>query len=231
MSHPTNIATVRVTDVSSTSGPSTRIIELNRPAKLNCLGLEMLDEVLRALDGAGNRRIVLTGAGRAFCTGLDLNEVAGPDGGRQHLQRLTAIYRWLLKTENSTVVFARGHVVGGGVGLMACAKTVIVTGDIRLHVPGDRLARLAAVVVPVCHRRTGGKTPGDAGWLGCKLDAEAARQLGLVDRVVSPAGLDELVAAARNGKIAPEFLSPAPRSEPAVVFAVAGLDSFLENFG
>lgn len=186
-------------EATGKAGQTDRLIELNRPEKLNCLSLDMLDGLLRALRGGKADRIILTGAGRAFCTGLDLEEVRTAEGAKRHLRRLTAIYRWLLRTDCATVVLARGYAVGGGAGLMACAKTVIVSTDFAFRLPGGPLARLASVVPPVCNLRTGGRTPGGSAWLGCDLDATEALRLGLVDLVVSPGEWSAWVESVRNG--------------------------------
>ncbi len=215
---------VKVQDLRDAGGKLCRVIELNRPDKLNCLTLEMLDTVLSALEDRGAERIILMGAGRAFCTGLDLNEVAALGDGREHLRRLTVIYKQLLTTRASTLALALGYAAGGGIGLMACAKTAVVADDIRFRLPGGNLARLAAVVVPICNLRAGGRTPGRRGWLGGELDAGEAKRLGLVDRVVSAGELGELIIQARKGKIAPDFFRPIALEKRVVMAALAELE-------
>ena len=85
-----------ITDARDPGGRRTRVIELQRPEKLNCLSLAMLDELLAALEDCPADRIMLAGAGRSFCSGLDLSEVAAPGGSRAHLERLVKVYRRLL---------------------------------------------------------------------------------------------------------------------------------------
>ena len=208
---------------------ATRLIELNQPEKLNCLSLAMLAGVRTALEGNTAGRIVLTGGGRAFCTGLDLDEVAATNGGRDHLRQLVAIYRWLLETDADTVAFARGYAVGGGAGLLSCARRAIVAGDFRYRLPGGKLSSLAAVVPPLCEFRAGGKRPDGSGWLGCDLDADEARRLGLVDQVVSEGDLGDLIGAAREGRLPPGFRKPVVRDAVATATALAELDRFLER--
>lgn len=220
---------IAVIDVADPAGGLSRLIELQRPEKLNCLSLQMLDDLWSALTAGKVSRLILAGAGRAFCSGLDLNEVAST-GGKLHLQRLVRIYRWLLKTPLPTLALARGYAAGGGAGLALCARTVVVSTDFRFVLPGGKLAGLAAVVVPLCNLRTSSKPTGDAGWLGSELDAAQATRLGLVDRVVLPETLSAAVEKARNGTIAPELFEPPPRDAQAVDCALAHLDQFLQTW-
>ena len=98
-----------------------RFIELHRPEKRNCLSLDMLGNLLLALQGSeGSSLVVLTGAGSSFCAGLDLGEIGYPDAtavsARAHLERLAAIYSWLLDAAIPSLVFAKGYAAGGGAG-------------------------------------------------------------------------------------------------------------------
>jgi isohexenylglutaconyl-CoA hydratase len=221
---------IDVTDGGDVAGRTSRLIELRRPAKLNCLSLAMLDELLIALEGWAAGPLILTGVGRSFCAGLDLQEVAGTEAGRPHLERLVRIYDWFLDTPVSTIVLARGHAAGGGAGLAACARRVIAAADFRVRIPGGSLARLAAVVVPICRLRTQGRAAARQTWLGCDLDAAAARRLGLVDEVIPAARLGALIRGARSGVIPPEWLAPARPNKHAVARARLELKKFLQAF-
>jgi methylglutaconyl-CoA hydratase len=254
VSHTPDTKRIKVTDFTDPSGRTRRLIVLNRPEKLNCLSLEMLDGLLAALENTKADQIILASAGRAFCTGLDLDEVKSTNGGvsesgcsvepaarnrraaptlqhggRRHLERLVAIYRWLLQTRCETVALAGGYAVGGGAGLMACAKTVIVSDDFRFRLPGGKLAQLAAVVPPVCTLRTGGKVPAETGWLGCELNADEARQLGLVDRIVSSVELSALIESVRDGRMPLELQKPVTFGEGPVRSTLSELDQYLQR--
>jgi enoyl-CoA hydratase len=230
MKHTAEPVWIDVTDVSDVGAGKSRIIELRRPAKLNCLSLAMLDELLTALEGCAAKQLILTGAGRSFCAGLDLQEIAGPDAGRGHLERLVRIYDWFLRASIPTISLARGHAVGGGAGLAACARTVIASADFRIRIPGGRLASLAAVVIPICKLRTQGKALAHQGWLGCDLDAGAACRLGLVDQVIPTAGWEELIRSARCGMIPLEWRAAAKPNGKAAARARMELEEFLRAF-
>jgi enoyl-CoA hydratase/carnithine racemase len=233
MTSSTPISQILVTDVSVKAGGSIRLIELNRPDKLNCLSLEMLNALFAALQKTEKASaIVLTGAGRSFCTGLDFKEIGDPkdvtsDSAGKHLQLLVRIFRWLITTNVPVVVLAKGHAVGGGAGLVACSQSAVVSPDFRFKLPGGNLAGLACVALPLCNLRSNGRVQIDAAWLGRELDATAARQLGLVDEVVSSAQLDETILSLKRGEISPELLLPKRWNDSEVGKTLAELDRFL----
>lgn len=219
---------VKVTDLCSPAGRITRWIELNRPEKLNCLSLAMLDDVLRALEVNQADQVILTGSERAFCTGLDLDEIAACGSAKAHLERLARIYRRLLTAEIPTLVLARGYAIGGGAGLVASAQTALVSPDFSFRLPCGKLSALASIVVPLCRLRSPSVTPA-AGWLGCDLEAEAARQLGLVDGVLTPEQFSAATKLGTGGSPRPELALAPSRKPEAVRAALSELEQFLAD--
>jgi enoyl-CoA hydratase/carnithine racemase len=217
-----------VADFSARSGPSCRVIVLQRPEKLNCLSLGMLDGLLSALDGSKADTVVLASAGRSFCTGLDLREIRAPANAKLHLERLVSVYRWLLSTKVSTIALVKGFAAGGGAGLMACCATVIASTEARIRLPAGELAPLASVVLPVFHLKAQGKTPAN-GWLGCDLDARAAHPLGLIDQLAPPEHFETLLHQARSGEVSPEWIRPERHNPADLAQALDGLDTFLRG--
>ena len=109
------------------------ILTLNRPASLNALSPELLDEYLARLDEINSdnsiRAMVVTGAGRGFCSGMNLkSEVAhdpqSPDG-RRYLQKvLTALVPAMMRLRVPSVSAVNGVAAGGGVGLALSADVI-----------------------------------------------------------------------------------------------------------
>lgn len=179
-----------------------RFIELHRPEKRNCLSLDMLGDLLLALQGSeGSSLVVLTGAGSSFCAGLDLGEIGYPDAtavsARAHLERLAAIYSWLLDAAIPSLVFAKGYAAGGGAGLVASASQVVVSEDFRFKLPAGNLAALASIAVPVLDLRAGELAGED--WLGREIPANEARAMGLVDSVISKGAWEQCLGELRRG--------------------------------
>jgi enoyl-CoA hydratase/carnithine racemase len=230
------LSRIAVADISRKDGGTTRVIELSRPEKLNCLSLAMLDSLLAALQSSGQADcLVLTGAGRSFCAGIDLNEIGGPNssartGAKEHVRRLVDIYRWFLTTKSHTIALARGYAAGGGTGLIAGARTVLVASDFRFKLPGGTLARLASVALPMINLRAGAKSSHKTAWLGREYDAASAKNLGLVDHVVSLEYLAQLIERARKGESAPEFQERRAPSRSAVKRTLSELDQFMASF-
>lgn len=226
VSKPAAPPLVKVKDLQGPSGQITRWIELNRLEKLNCLNLAMLDAVRHALETAQTDRVILTGSGRTFCTGLDLAEISACGTAKTHLRELAEIYRQLLTTTVPTLVLARGYAVGGGAGLVAGARTAIVSTDFNFRLPGGELASLAAIVVPLCRLRSPSVTP-KAGWLGCEFASKAAQQHGLVDHVLTPEEFSEIAQFGTGGSPSPELALAPPRKPAAVRLALRELEQFI----
>lgn len=130
---------------------ATRVITLNEAVKANALSLRGMEDLRAAISGAGDRAIVVTGAGKSFCGGLDLEEIAALSSVRAHLEAYVAIFEaraWCLAPVVSLV---NGPAAAGGVGLAVCADICIAGASSTLTVPGDpeygpQLRLLGAIV-------------------------------------------------------------------------------------
>ncbi len=187
-----------------------RILTLNRPDKLNALNTELTDALLKGLEAARDddsvRAIVVTGAGRAFCAGADTSEFKSltsdnPEAvfARANLSmRLHMAFPLLGKP---IVAAARGHAVGGGAGLCLASDLVLASPTLKLGYPETRHGIVGAIVMTGLTRQLGPKKAFELVALGEPLSAEAALDLGLINRVVQDDRLlDEAVALA--GKLA-----------------------------
>jgi enoyl-CoA hydratase/carnithine racemase len=193
-------------------------ITLNRPERLNAITLPMLESLSTALRDADRDRqvrvIVLTGAGRGFCAGLDIKDVAsgtgiGADGAGLATARfdLAASPPVVLHTTDKPVVCAvNGGAAGYGLDLaLGC--------DIRV---ASSAAKLAAVftkraILPesggswLLPRLIGWAKAAEVAFRGMTLSAQEALELGLVNHVVEP---ERLMPFARE--IAAEIAANAP---------------------
>ncbi|HEY2869330.1 MAG TPA: enoyl-CoA hydratase-related protein, partial [Gaiellales bacterium] len=177
-------------------------ITLDRPDSRNALDRELMVELthmISALSYDGTRVIVLTGAGKAFCAGADIewmrrardldhdDNVADADVARNLFETLDACPRAVIAKVN-------GAALGGGAGLVACADIAVASTDARFGFTETRLGLIAATISPFVLRAIG---PGHARALftsGERFDAAHALAIGLVHRICPPEELEHAVA-------------------------------------
>jgi enoyl-CoA hydratase len=189
------------------------VLTLNRPEKLNALSIGLRGELTAALAELRRDRavrvLILTGAGRAFCAGLDLNELSTGEANSARAFELDVVGA-LLQFEGPVIGAINGVAATGGFELaMACdiliASTAAQFADTHAKVgllPGWGLS----VRLP---RRIGLHRAKEMAFTARFVAAEEAEAWGLVNRVVPP---DELLAQARA--MAQEMLAVVPEILP-----------------
>jgi len=179
-------------------------ITLNRPDRLNALTFEVyreLLEVFRALDTEPDvRAIVITGSGRAFCSGGDVEDIIGPLFEQDHeglleFTRMTcAVIRNMRRMPQPIIAAVQGAAAGGGFAL-ALASDVRVAGEsARMNAAFIRIG-LTACDVGVSYflpRHVGASVASELLLTGDFIHADRAERTGLVSAVVPD---DELEAA------------------------------------
>ena len=192
---------------------------LNRPEKHNALSGEMCDELRAAaarLDAdAGVRVVVLTGAGRSFCAGGDLewmrSQFAADRAGRIAEARRLARMLDALNTLGKPVVGrVNGAAYGGGVGLMAVCDSVVAVEGARFGLTETRLGLIPATISPYVLARVGEGRARSVFFSARIFDGAEALRLGLVGKVVPEEALDAGVEA----EVAP-YLATAPAAVAA----------------
>lgn len=169
---------------------------LNRPEKLNALSSPLVDrlseELAIAADDPEVRVIVLAGAGRSFCAGYDLDESA-PDGVEETKQGLVRSLEKLLEVFDQpqpVVAMVQGHCLAGGCDLMMMCDLVVASDDAVFGQPEIRFG--SAIVAHVLPWLVGARRAKDLVFTGFdKLEASAALEIGLVNRVVDRESLVE----------------------------------------
>ncbi|MEU0070049.1 enoyl-CoA hydratase/isomerase family protein [Streptomyces sp. NPDC006332] len=170
------------------------VLTLDRPERLNAVGSATVERLRQALDNVRDngdvRALVLTGAGRAFSAGADLGEIesfTAPGQFRAFVGRLTETFALLEDFPKPSVAAIHGFAFGGGLELaLACDLRVAERGT-RLGLPEMKLGvlpgaggtqRLPRLVPPAIAKQMI--------LTGEPIDAERARELGLVNELAEP---------------------------------------------
>jgi methylglutaconyl-CoA hydratase len=169
--------------------PQIRTIMLNRPERRNALTLDLLNELAAAITVASDqpeeRVIILRGAGAAFCTGLDLKEAADQTKAHATAEMVVKTLITLSQTRLVTIAAVHGAAVAGGAGIMSACDFVIAAQGTKIGYPEVRRGLVAGLVMTFLRRQVGERNMREL-LLGSELiDAERAKEIGLVNRVVS----------------------------------------------
>jgi enoyl-CoA hydratase/carnithine racemase len=175
-------------------------ITLNRPERLNAISFEMLEALTQRLSEADAddtvRVIILTGAGRGFCSGLDLKDAAegkgiggagvlSPGGGAMHFGTRSLPTVVLHQLDTPVICAINGPAAGYGLDLALGCDLRLMSDTARL-IPG--FAKRA--IIPesggtwYLPRLVGWAKACEIGFLGDDLTAERALQLGLINKIV-----------------------------------------------
>lgn len=178
-------------------------LTMNRPDARNAMSLPLLDALHARLDelpvsiDEGPHVLVLTGAGKSFCAGMDLKSVLGDEAAPPKLlhgiARLTTRLRTL-----PMVVLAKvnGAAIGGGCGLACACDVVLSHADAKLGFPEVDLGVCPAVVAPVLVRKIGAGRARAILLRGGLMSGAAAHEAGIVDELAEDRdGLDALCNA------------------------------------
>jgi methylglutaconyl-CoA hydratase len=173
--------------------PQTTVLTLNRPERRNALTIELLSELNAAIkiasDQPDERVIILRGAGATFCTGLDLKEAADQTKAHATAEMVANTLIAISQTRLITIAAVHGAAVAGGAGIMSACDFVVAAQGTKIGYPEARRGLVAGLVMTFLRRQVGERNMREL-LLGSELiDAERAREIGLVNRVVAQADL------------------------------------------
>jgi enoyl-CoA hydratase len=185
-------------------------ITLNRPHRLNAIDEIMPGEIRRAVEVAGGDSdvhvIVLTGAGRAFCSGYDLKEYAERGGAPampwdpmidyEMMNRNTQDFMALWRSHKPTIAKVQGYAVAGGSDLALCCDIVIMAEEARIGYPPARVWGCPTTAMWVY--RVGPEQAKRMLLTGDLIDGKEAARIGLVLEAVPADLLDARVAELAN---------------------------------
>lgn len=194
-----------------TKDPRTTIVTLNRPERRNALTIELMTELVAAIEMSAadpNRRVlVLRGEGAAFCTGLDLNEVSESHKAHASAEMVAKMLLALSQTRLVTIAAVHGAAVAGGAGLMSACDFVVAAEKTKIGYPEVRRGLVAGLVMTFLRRQLRERDARELLLGGELFEAEHAKQIGLVSRVVPRDEIDDEVE-----KIVRSVLQGAPQA-------------------
>jgi methylglutaconyl-CoA hydratase len=172
-------------------------ITLNRSDKRNAISFELIDDLLRALDEIAESDalvLILTGAGKAFCSGLDLDNLRAllgrsPEQNLQDSQTMVRLFRALYEFPKITIAAVNGAAIAGGTGLALLCDFTLAVPEAKFGYTEVRIGFVPAIVSTFLLRQVGEKQARDLLLTGRLFDADEAARLGLINEIVPPENL------------------------------------------
>jgi methylglutaconyl-CoA hydratase len=169
-------------------------ITLNRPDKRNAISYELIDDLIAALKQAASspaQIVIVTGAGKAFCSGMDLDNLKQL-AGRTHEQNvqdsetMASLFRTLYDFPKPTIAAVNGAAIAGGTGLATLCDFTLAVPEAKFGYTEVRIGFVPGIVSSYLIANVGEKRARDLLLTGRLFDAEEAYKLGLVTEIVQP---------------------------------------------
>lgn len=167
-------------------------ITLARPEKRNAISHQMMADLLAALDHAESipaRVVILTGEGKAFCSGMDLDalKAMSSQSSMEHLQdsgRMARVFLRLYRYPKPLIAAVNGPAMAGGCGIATLCDFTLAVPEAKFGYPEVRIGFIPAIVSVFLLRQVGEKRARDLLLTGRTFDAEEALRYGLVTEIV-----------------------------------------------
>ena len=189
---------------------SIAVVRLNRPGRLNALNRQLQDELGEAFAAAEAapevRVLILTGAGRAFSVGADIEELeTTAEGAARQLQASLACLSSPERLRKPVIAAVNGYALGGGFELALACDIVVASDRAVFSVPEPTLGVVPGFAMQRLPRLVGVMRAREILLTARRLSAQEAREYGLVSRV---APHDELMEQARSVAMGMTELAP-----------------------
>ena len=174
--------------ISEQLKPGVIQLTLNRPEKRNALSVALLEAFLAALDAAeadaGQRVLILTGAGSVFCAGMDLAEAGNPAVAGRSGELIATMLRRVVESRLITIAVVQGAALAGGAGLMSACDFAYAEGSARLGYPEPRRGLIAALVMTFLRRQLRERDARRLLLTGESVSGTEAAEMGLVSAAI-----------------------------------------------
>jgi len=193
----------------------TALITLNRPDKRNAISFQLVDELMSALEEVEHspaQVLIITGSGKAFCAGMDLEELKSLLG-KSHEEnvkdsmRMAQVFRRIYEFPLPTIAAVNGAAIAGGTGIATMCDFTLAVPDAKFGYTEVRIGFVPAIVSSILVWQVGHKIARDLLMTGRLFDAAEAHRYGLVNEVVEP---ERLMTRARE--LSAQLLENSPSS-------------------
>jgi methylglutaconyl-CoA hydratase len=200
-------------------------ITFNRPEKRNAVSFELVDDLMRALDQidkSSSQVVIMTGAGKAFCAGLDLDELKALVG-KTHEQNvqdsatMARMFRSIYDFPKPTIAAVNGAAIAGGTGIATMCDFTLAVPEAKFGYTEVRIGFVPAIVSSFLVMQVGHKIARDLLMTARLFDAAEAHRYGLVNEIVQPENL-----MTRAQEIAKLLLENSPSSVRATKKLING---------
>ena len=190
-------------------------IMLDRPDKRNAISFELIDDLLRALqevEASDAIVLIVTGAGKAFCSGMDLENLKAllgrtPEQNVEDSKTMVRLFRALYEFPKVTIAAVNGPAIAGGTGLALLCDFTLAVPEAKFGYTEVRIGFVPAIVSTFLLRQTGEKYARDLLLTGRIFGADEAARIGLVNEIVAPGRL-----MSRAWDLAAELMQNSPAS-------------------
>ena len=187
--------------LSSIEGAVARIT-LNRPEKRNALNDALIAGIKEALRKAAGdeqvRVIVISGAGKDFCSGADLSalqKIAGASvsDNSEDARSLLELFLLIRQIQVPVVAAVTGRALAGGCGLASACDLVLASSSARFGYPEVKIGFVPAMVMAILKRNVSEKRAFELITRGEEISAQQAKEFGLINQVFSDESFDDEV--------------------------------------
>jgi len=209
----------RFNHIVTESAEGVKTITLNRPDKRNALSPALIEELtvaLREAETCDCGVVILTGAGPAFCSGLDMEHLETmnartPEEHRRDSENMALVLRTLYDFPKPTIAAVNGPAIAGGMALATIPDFTVATPEAKFGYTEVRFGFVPAIVASFLIRQVGELRTRELLLSGRILKSQEALQLGLVTQIVEP---DDLLPSAEA--LAKMLLQNSPQAMQAV---------------
>jgi methylglutaconyl-CoA hydratase len=190
-------------------------ITLNRPDKRNAISYELIEELLAALEDIANssaRVLILTGTGKAFCSGMDLEDLKAlvgrsPAQNLKDSETMAHLFRSLYDFPKATIAAVNGAAIAGGCGLATLCDFTLSVPEAKFGYTEVRIGFVPAIVSTFLLRQVGEKQARDLLLTGRIIGSDEAHRIGLINEIVPAEDLNK-----RARELASQLMENSPTS-------------------